>query len=76
MSASRNIIKTETGFVLDRMQKLALDTFESENKKLFLSAPTSFGKTFLLKEIIYRNSQQYKNNCYCAPNSCALDGSH
>ena len=32
--------KTETGFVLDRMQKLALDTFESENKKLFLSAPT------------------------------------
>lgn len=64
--------KTETGFVLDRMQKLALDTFESENKKLFLSAPTSFGKTFLLKEIIYRNSQQYKNIVIVLPTVALL----
>ena len=64
--------KTETGFVLDRMQKLVLDTFESENKKLFLSAPTSFGKTFLLKEIIYRNSQQYKNIVIVLPTVALL----
>lgn len=64
--------KTETGFVLDRMQKLVLDTFESENKKLFLSAPTSFGKTFLLKEMIYRNSQQYKNIVIVLPTVALL----
>ena len=54
------------------MQKLVLDTFESKNKKLFLSAPTSFGKTFLLKEIIYRNSKRYKNIVIVLPTVALL----
>lgn len=64
--------KTETGFTLDRMQKLALDTFELGNKKLFLSAPTSFGKTFLLKEIIYRNRDKYNNIVIVLPTVALL----
>lgn len=64
--------KTQTGFVLDRMQKRALDAFEEGNKKLFLSAPTSFGKTFLLKEIIYRNSEQYNNIVIVLPTVALL----
>lgn len=64
--------KTSTGFVLDRMQKNALDAFEEGNKKLFLSAPTSFGKTFLLKEIIYRNRDQYRNIVIVLPTVALL----
>ena len=64
--------KTKTGFVLDRMQKLVLDAFDDGNKKLFLSAPTSFGKTFLLKEIIYRNYQQYQNLIIVLPTVALL----
>lgn len=64
--------KTQTGFVLDRMQKLVLDAFEDGNKKLFLSAPTSFGKTFLLKEIIYRHHQQYQNLIIVLPTVALL----
>lgn len=41
--------KTETGFVLDRMQKLVLDTFESENKKLFLKCPYIIWKDLLIE---------------------------
>ena len=49
------LYKTESGFVLDKAQKEVLDEFENADEKLFLSAPTSFGKTFLLKEIIYKH---------------------
>lgn len=64
--------RTQTGFVLDRMQKQVLDVFEEGNKKLFLSAPTSFGKTFLLKEIIHRNSLQYNNIIIVLPTVALL----
>ncbi len=64
--------KTPTCFVLDRMQKNALDAFDEGNRKLFLSAPTSFGKTFLLKEIIYRNSEQYNNIVIVLPTVALL----
>lgn len=63
---------TETGFVLDRMQKIALDTFEDGNQRLFLSAPTSFGKTFLLKEILYRHSHEYHNIVIVLPTVALL----
>ncbi|MCI8473975.1 MAG: DEAD/DEAH box helicase [Oscillospiraceae bacterium] len=64
--------RTETGFVLDRMQKLALDTFEDGNQRLFLSAPTSFGKTFLLKEILFRHSNEYHNIIIVLPTVALL----
>lgn len=64
--------KTESGFILDGAQKDVLDTFESANGKLFLSAPTSFGKTFLLKEIIYRHRENYSNIVIVLPTVALL----
>ena len=64
--------KTESGFILDSEQKDVLDTFENANGKLFLSAPTSFGKTFLLKEIIYRHRENYSNIVIVLPTVALL----
>lgn len=64
--------KTESGFILDSAQKDVLDTFESANGKLFLSAPTSFGKTFLLKEIIYKHRENYSNIVIVLPTVALL----
>lgn len=64
--------KTMTGFVLDKLQKQVLDAFEESEHKLFLSAPTSFGKTFLLKEIIYRNYNKYDNIVIVLPTVALL----
>lgn len=66
------LYKTESGFVLDKAQKDVLDTFENANEKLFLSAPTSFGKTFLLKEIIYRHNENYNNIVIVLPTVALL----
>lgn len=64
--------KTESGFVLDKAQKEILDDFEEHDHKLFLSAPTSFGKTFLLKEIIYRHKDEYENIVIVLPTVALL----
>ena len=64
--------KTESGFILDREQKDVLDTFENAGGKLFLSAPTSFGKTFLLKEIIYKHYENYNNIVIVLPTVALL----
>ena len=64
--------RTESGFVLDKAQKDILNTFENANGKLFLSAPTSFGKTFLLKEIIYRHHKNYNNIVIVLPTVALL----
>ncbi len=66
------LYRTKSGFVLDKAQKEVLDTFEIANGKLFLSAPTSFGKTFLLKEIIYRNYESYNNIIIVLPTVALL----
>ena len=63
---------TATGFVLDRLQKDVLDSYEENNQKLFLSAPTSFGKTFLLKQIIYNNYKKYNNIVIVLPTVALL----
>lgn len=64
--------KSKSGFILDKAQKEVLDDFESHHQRLFLSAPTSFGKTFLLKEIIYRHSMQYDNIIIVLPTVALL----
>ena len=64
--------KTESGFILDGEQKDVLDTFENADGKLFLSAPTSFGKTFLLKEIIFRHREDYNNIVIVLPTVALL----
>lgn len=46
-----------SGYKLDYEQKKALETYgQATQKRLFLSAPTAFGKTFILQEIILRNT--------------------
>lgn len=66
------LYKTKSGFVLDKAQKEVLDAFEENGHRLFLSAPTSFGKTFLLKEIIYRHYEEYKNIVIVLPTVALL----
>lgn len=50
--------QSSSGKTLDFQQKEALDLFESggDKKRLFLSAPTAFGKTFILQEMILANN--------------------
>lgn len=71
-NAVDNFYRTESGFVLDKAQKEVLEEFENANGKLFLSAPTSFGKTFLLKEIIYRHHENYNNIVIVLPTVALL----
>ncbi|MCH5160552.1 MAG: DEAD/DEAH box helicase [Clostridiales bacterium] len=66
------LYKTESGFFLDKAQKEVLEVFENANERLFLSAPTSFGKTFLLKEIIYRHHEKYQNIVIVLPTVALL----
>ena len=47
---------------LDKTQKEVVDLFHSLSpKRMLVSAPTSYGKTFLLREILYLNRDRYKN---------------
>ena len=50
------------GWILDKTQKDILVFFNSlKCKRMLLSAPTSYGKTFLMREILYHNIKRYKN---------------
>lgn len=52
---------SESGTLLDYNQYKVLDTYNKLNPKIILlSAPTSFGKTRLLQEIIFNNRDSYK----------------
>lgn len=60
--------------LLDKKQKEVIDTFMSlENKRILVSAPTSFGKTFLLREIIFLNRTRYKNILLLFPTIALLN---
>lgn len=67
-----NYYKTNSGAVLDRFQKEVMDMFVENNHRLFLSAPTSFGKTFLLKEILFINYERYSNIIIVLPTVALL----
>ena len=48
--------------ILDKTQKDVIDLFQNlQHKRLLVSAPTSFGKTFLMREIVFLNRERYKN---------------
>ena len=48
---------SESGYKLDYEQKKALDIYQGlDKRRLFLSAPTAFGKTFILQEILLKNN--------------------
>lgn len=46
--------------LLDRSQKEVIDAFQQLSaKRLLVSAPTSYGKTYLMREILYLNNERY-----------------
>lgn len=52
----------DSSFTLDQSQKEVIDLFQNISpRRLLVSAPTSYGKTFLMREIIFRNRDRYKN---------------
>lgn len=53
--------ESDRSALLDKQQKEILNIFNYGcNRRIFVSAPTSFGKTHILKEVIYKNSNRYK----------------
>lgn len=48
--------------ILDKTQKDVIELFQNSNpRRLLVSAPTSFGKTFLMREILFLNRDRYHN---------------
>lgn len=48
--------------ILDKTQKEIVEGFNFlERKRMLVSAPTSYGKTFLMREILYLNKSRYNN---------------
>ena len=48
--------------ILDQSQKEVIDTFQNISpRRLLVSAPTSYGKTFLMREIVFLNKERYRN---------------
>ena len=60
--------------ILDRRQKEIVDHFmNSANKRLLVSAPTSFGKTYILREILFLNQDRYQNILLVFPTIALLN---
>lgn len=53
--------KVNKNNILDRTQKEVVDMFQSLSpRRLLVSAPTSYGKTFLMREIVFLNREKYR----------------
>lgn len=75
-SAIQNFYKSRvySNNLLDKRQKEVIDRFMSlSQKRILVSAPTSFGKTFLLREIIFLNKERYKNILLLFPTIALLN---
>lgn len=75
-SAIQNYYKSKvfSNNLLDKRQKEVIDKFMSlEQKRILVSAPTSFGKTFLLREIIFLNRERYRNILLLFPTIALLN---
>ena len=60
--------------LLDRRQKEVVEYFQNlRNKRLLVSAPTSFGKTFILREILFLNHERYHNILLIFPTIALLN---
>lgn len=47
---------------LDKSQQDVIDHFQSlEKRRMLVSAPTSYGKTFIMREILFLNHKKYRN---------------
>lgn len=54
--------KVSNNNILDKSQKSIIDFYQSlDIKRMLISAPTSYGKTFIMREILYLNQEKYKN---------------
>lgn len=52
--------KVRKNNILDKSQQNIIDFYQSlEKKRMLVSAPTSYGKTFIMREILYLNRQKY-----------------
>ena len=75
-SAIQNYYKSKvfSNNLLDKRQKEVIDKFMSlDQKRILVSAPTSFGKTFLLREIIFLNRERYRNILLLFPTIALLN---
>lgn len=75
-SAIQNYYKSKvfSNNLLDKRQKEVIDKFMSlEQKRILVSAPTSFGKTFLLREIVFLNRERYRNILLLFPTIALLN---
>lgn len=75
-SAIQNYYKSKvfSNNLLDKRQKEVIDKFMSlEQKRILVSAPISFGKTFLLREIIFLNRERYRNILLLFPTIALLN---
>ena len=54
--------KVRSNNILDKSQQEVIDFFQSlERKRMLVSAPTSYGKTFIMREILFLNKERYNN---------------
>lgn len=61
-SAIKNLYRSKVNpnNILDKSQMEVIDTFQSSSpRRLLVSAPTSYGKTFLMREIVFLNRERY-----------------
>lgn len=59
---SRYQSKVRSNNILDKSQQSIIDFYQSlDKKRMLVSAPTSYGKTFIMREILYLNQEKYNN---------------
>jgi len=65
--------KVRANNILDKTQQEVIDFFQSlEKKRMLVSAPTSYGKTFIMREILFLNHERYNNALLVFPTVALL----
>ena len=65
--------KADEKNILDKTQQEVVDYFQSlPQRRLLVSAPTSYGKTFLMREIVFLNQERYNNILLVFPTVASL----
>lgn len=64
----------EENIILDGLQKNIIDEYQKlEIRRIMVSAPTSFGKSYLLQEILFNNALEYENVMIILPTIALLN---
>ena len=61
--AVKNIYRSKStpGNILDKSQQEVIEFFQGLNpRRMLVSAPTSYGKTFLMRELLFLNTERYR----------------